>query len=122
MLDDNSTFFVVERDSRLVAYAKVRLSDVPECVNCAKATELERIYVEHQFLGTGIGQMLLDAAIDATRDAGHDALWLGVWEQNPDAVAFYERFGFTTVGTKEFMMGTDAQSDLIMRLRLAATS
>lgn len=105
LLDDGSAFFVAERDSQLIAYAKIRVSDVPECVDCPEAMELERIYVEQRFLGTGIGQMLLDTAIEATRDAGHDVLWLGVWEHNPDAVAFYERFGFATVGNKVFMMG-----------------
>jgi ribosomal protein S18 acetylase RimI-like enzyme len=63
--------------------------------------------------------MLLETAIEATRDTGHEVLWLGVWEHNPDAVAFYERFGFTTVGNKVFMMGTDTQSDYIMRLRIS---
>ncbi len=122
LLDDGSTFFVAERDSKLIAYAKIRASDAPECVDCSEATELERIYVEHRFLGTGVGQMLLDAAIEATRGNGHEVLWLGVWEHNPDAVAFYERFGFTTMGNKLFMMGADEQSDFIMRLRLSAKS
>ncbi len=122
LLDDESTFFVVERDSKLIAYAKIRTTDAPECVGCSEATELERIYVEHRFLGTGVGQMLLDAAIEATRGNGHEVLWLGVWEHNPDAVAFYERFGFTTMGNKLFMMGADEQSDFIMRLRLSAKS
>lgn len=118
--ESNATFFVAERDAALVAYAKVRASGVPECVGSDRATELQRIYVEQRFVGTGIGRILLDAAIQATRDAGHDVLWLGVWEHNPDAVAFYERFGFETVGTQDFMMGSDQQTDLVMRLVLSA--
>ncbi len=122
LLNDSSAFFVAERDSKLVGYAKVRNSTVPECVGCESATELQRIYVAQIFLGTGIGQILLEAAIQATRDAGNDVLWLGAWDQNLDAAAFYERFGFQTVGEKPFMMGAEEQTDIIMRLRLEPVS
>jgi len=118
LLEDTSTFFVAERDSALIAYAKVRTLQAPECVQSQAATELHRIYVEHRFVGTGIGQMLLDAAIRAAEEAGHDVLWLGVWENNPDAAAFYERFGFNQVGRQVFMMGPEEQTDLIMMRRL----
>ncbi len=118
LLDDVSTFFVAERDSALIAYAKTRTLPSPECVKSTTATELHRIYVEQRFVGTGIGQMLLDAALQATEEAGHDFLWLGVWENNPDAVAFYERFGFTKVGNQVFMMGPEKQTDIIMMKRL----
>ncbi|MFK8030104.1 MAG: N-acetyltransferase family protein [Gammaproteobacteria bacterium] len=117
--DDASTFFVAERDSALVAYAKVRVATAPACVGSQPATELHRIYVEQRFFGTGIGQMLLDASIGAAREAGHAVLWLGVWEHNPDAVAFYEKFGFETVGSQKFMMGPQEQTDFIMRLELS---
>lgn len=120
LLDDSSTFFIATRDAKLIAYAKIRSGDVPHCVESADAIELQRIYVEKRFHGTGIGQMLTDAAIEATRQAESDVLWLGVWERNPDAVAFYQRFGFETVGTKVFMMGPEEQTDLIMRLDLSA--
>lgn len=122
LLDETCTFFVAERDAKLVAYAKVREGEVPDCVGANDALELERIYVEQRFLGTGVGRMLLDAAMEATRSAGRDVLWLGVWEKNPDATAFYERFGFETVGSKAFMMGPEQQTDLIMRVSLPADS
>ncbi len=118
LLNESSTFFVAERDAELIAYAKVRSADTPACVGSDSATELERIYVAQPFMGTGIGQILLETAIQATRDTGNDILWLGVWEKNPDAVAFYERFGFSKVGHKAFMMGAEEQTDFIMRLTL----
>ncbi|MEM7081177.1 MAG: GNAT family N-acetyltransferase [Pseudomonadota bacterium] len=118
LLDEDSVFFVAERDSMLVGYAKIRQGEVPACVAAASPAELHRIYVEQSVLGTGIGQMLLDAAIETSRAQQHDVLWLGVWEHNLDAVAFYERFGFERVGEHPFMMGAEQQTDFIMQLTL----
>ncbi len=57
--------------------------------------------------------------IDWAREAGHQTMWLGVWEHNHRARAFYERWGFIPVGTETFRLGSDEQIDLLMELRLA---
>jgi ribosomal protein S18 acetylase RimI-like enzyme len=44
----------------------------------------------------------------------HDRIWLGVWERNLQAIAFYERWGFVRVGEKTFVLGTDPQTDHVM--------
>ena len=54
------------------------------------------------------------ASLEAARDAGHRTLWLGVWERNVRAIAFYERWGFATVGEHLFRLGSNDQRDLIM--------
>jgi diamine N-acetyltransferase len=50
------------------------------------------------------------------RRRGHDVLWLGVWEQNRKAIAFYERWGFRHVGFELFNVGGDKQRDAILTL------
>lgn len=55
--------------------------------------ELYFIYLLDRFHGTGIGQQLLDAAIDADEPA-----YLWVAEDNPRAHRFYTRNGFTLDG------------------------
>ena len=55
----------------------------------------------------------MDAAIEAARSRGARSLWLGVWERNPRAVAFYRKYGFTRVGEHTFMLGADAQVDWV---------
>ena len=45
-------------------------------------------------------------------------LWLGVWERNPRAQAFYRKSGFADVGSQVFLVGTDAQTDRVMELIL----
>jgi len=41
-------------------------------------------------------------------------VWLGVWEHNPRAIAFYRKWGFEAVGEHVFVVGTDPQRDLVM--------
>ena len=62
----------------------------------------------------------MNAAIDAARARGAQTLWLGVWERNPRAVAFYEKYGFTRVGEHTFMLGDDAQTDWLFARTVSA--
>ncbi|HEV7767664.1 MAG TPA: GNAT family N-acetyltransferase, partial [Thermoanaerobaculia bacterium] len=73
-----------------------------------------RFYVEHGHHGRGIAQSLMQAAEDAARALGGTALWLGVWEHNPRAIAFYLKCGFGDVGSHPFMVGRDLQTDRLM--------
>jgi ribosomal protein S18 acetylase RimI-like enzyme len=81
-------------------------------------TELERIYVQRLYKGMRIGQQLLARAIQAGLDAGCCYLWLGVWQKNLQAIAWYERQGFRRVGEKTFHMGSDVQLDWVMGLEI----
>ena len=73
--------------------------------------ELKRLYVARAWHGRGVAQALMDAALDAARARGAQKLWLGVWERNPRAVAFYAKYGFVRVGEHTFVLGGDAQTD-----------
>ena len=43
------------------------------------------------------------------------AIWLGVWEENNKAIAFYKRHGFEVFGSHPFKLGGDLQRDLLMK-------
>jgi ribosomal protein S18 acetylase RimI-like enzyme len=77
--------------------------------------EIVRIYACQEWLGRGVGPMLMQACLDEARQRGCDALWLDVWERNPRAIAFYRKWGFKVVGTQGFQLGSDMQTDLLMQ-------
>lgn len=54
------------------------------------------------------------AAIGIAEARGADQVWLGVWEHNPRAIAFYNIWGFAAVGAHIFPLGTDPQRDIVM--------
>jgi diamine N-acetyltransferase len=97
-----------------IAFAQLRWSEAPACVSAHRPGEILRLYVARRWHGKGVAQDLMRACIDALADRGCDVAWLGVWERNPRAIAFYEKFGFVAVGDHVFPLGEDPQRDVIM--------
>jgi diamine N-acetyltransferase len=80
--------------------------------------EVARLYTLEKVWGTGLGQLLLDAAIDFGRQEGKTWLWLGVWEHNARAIRFYEKNGLRIFGSHPFPFGDEIQNDWLMRVEL----
>ena len=105
-------------DGELAGYAQLRPGLPPPCVTAARPIELWRFYVARPWQGRGVAQALMVATVGAARERGGAVLWLGVWERNPRAQAFYRKSGFTDVGSQVFLVGTDPQTDRVMELIL----
>ena len=100
-------------------YAKLRTGTSDPSVKGPNPIELERLYVDRSALGQGVGAALMRAALDQASLSGHRTVWLGVWERNARAIAFYVKAGFEAVGEHVFQLGSDAQRDLIMERPVA---
>lgn len=102
----------------LAGFAMLRDQEAPpESVKVIKPVELWRFYVDKSWQGRGLARALMTAVEDRARARGGRELWLGVWERNARAQAFYRKCGFEAVGTKVFVVGSDPQRDDVM-LRL----
>ena len=66
----------------------------------------ERLYVSQEWQGRRVAQDLIAAATGLATASGADQVWLGVWERNPRAIAFYTKCGFAEVGEHTFLLGT----------------
>ncbi|WP_288846816.1 GNAT family N-acetyltransferase [uncultured Fructobacillus sp.] len=66
------------------------------------------------FQRLGLGRQLLNQAFDQANVLGKSRVWLGVWEHNQNALAFYQKIGFTPFSDHVFQLGTDAQRDILM--------
>jgi diamine N-acetyltransferase len=118
LLDPDITTLLVDVDGELAGYAQLRSGVVPECVTGESPIELWRFYVAQSWHGRGIAQALMRSIeLEASRRGGR-TLWLGVWEHNARAKAFYRKNGFEDVGSHVFMLGTDAQIDRILARQL----
>jgi ribosomal protein S18 acetylase RimI-like enzyme len=60
----------------------------------------------------------MEACFDNARESGHKTVYLGVWENNHRAIAFYRKCGFEVVGSHVFQMGDEAQNDFLMERSL----
>jgi len=113
-LEDPATVTLfAEIDGALAGFTQVYAGAVPECVTGPAPIEIKRFYIDTPWHGAGVAQRLIDAAYALGRERRAQTVWLGVWEHNPRAIAFYTRQGFTPVGAHTFMVGTDATTDLL---------
>lgn len=106
---------LAEDDGGLVGYAQLRWGAAPACVGGRAPGEIQRLYVDARRYGSGVARALMHACLAALAARGSDVAWLGVWERNPRAIAFYRKFGFTEVGDHVFPVGNDPQRDIVMR-------
>lgn len=102
---------VAESGVDLVAYAQVRRTAY---AGAPGSVELRRFYVDRAWHGSGIASRLMQAADEAARGLARGTIWLGVWERNTRAIAFYRKCGFEVVGSQTFVLGNDRQTDHIM--------
>ncbi|NHU84370.1 GNAT family N-acetyltransferase [Kocuria sp. JC486] len=78
---------------------------------------VSKLYVVRESRGSGGARRLLEAGKSLAADAGASGLWLTVNQHNLRANTFYERNGFRTVATAEFMMGPKVHDDFVKVLR-----
>ncbi|HYV13774.1 MAG TPA: GNAT family N-acetyltransferase [Pyrinomonadaceae bacterium] len=116
--DPASTFLIAELDGNAAGYARLHDGEPEKCIEGANPVELVRLYVLREWLGRGVGEQLMRACLDAARQAGHETVWLGVWERNARAQAFYRKWNFRTVGEHVFPLGSDLQRDIVMERAL----
>jgi diamine N-acetyltransferase len=83
------------------------------------AIELARLYADRVCHGTGLGQALLAAVVANATRRGKRSIYLGVWDRNERAIAFYRRQGFLVTGTVDFLLAGAVQTDLLMRRETA---
>lgn len=108
---------IAEEDGVAAGFAKIGPPSLPFEAK-GPAAELRQLYVLKPWQGAGIAATLMDWAIGEARRRGADEMFLSVFVDNHRARRFYARYGFEQVGTYDFMVGTHADLDLVMRLKL----
>lgn len=118
LMEPSRPGLVLEVDGLPVGFAQLRLGHREPGILGKRPAELQRIYVLRAFHGGGYGAALMQASTDLARAWGADLLWLGVWEHNDKALAFYARCGFREVGEHIFKIGDQIDRDLLLAKEL----
>ncbi|MEO8017767.1 MAG: GNAT family N-acetyltransferase [Pseudomonadota bacterium] len=108
------TLLACDAHGTLAGFAQLQAGSAPACIATVRPVELLRFYVDKPWQGQGLAQALMRAVENLARTRGARELWLGVWERNARAQAFYGKHGFRKVGTQIFVVGTDPQTDHVM--------
>lgn len=109
-----SSFYFLKSDDEIFGYLKLNINRAQSEDLAENALEVERIYIRSKHLRHGYGQKLLQFAEKEAIRQAKQAIWLGVWEHNERAKAFYKKNGFKKVGAHDFYVGSDQQHDWLL--------
>lgn len=112
----NSFFFFLKNEQSICGYTKLNINSAQTENKGADYLEIERIYLKKKWQGKGFGRKLINHAIGFAKQKGAAKVWLGVWENNPTAIAFYKKCGFEFCGKHDFILGEERQIDFLMEL------
>jgi ribosomal protein S18 acetylase RimI-like enzyme len=89
---EHGAVWVVRDGSRIVGYLALCLGYSLEFGG--RDAFIDEIYVSEAFRNQGWGRKLMEAALEAAREAGVLAIHLGVERTNPNALQLYRKMGF----------------------------
>jgi len=110
-----NTFLLAYDGDEAVGYVRMRDATDPKLLIYGTAIEIARIYALQTNIGKGVGSALMQRCFDVAKKKEAKVIWLGVWEKNYKAISFYTKWGFVQFGNHVFMLGDDAQTDLLMK-------
>jgi ribosomal protein S18 acetylase RimI-like enzyme len=116
-MEDN-IFLLAFINSEAAGYAKLRHGRLRSELGNKPCFEIARIYAVNKWIGKGVGSALLQKCIDIAIEKKKQLLWLGVWKENHQAIAFYKRWGFEIFGEQDFLLGDDLQKDWLMKRKV----
>lgn len=117
--DSLATYFICQDSNPSpCGYAKLIKSSAPQCINSKNCIELQRLYVESDFRGQGVGKHLELHAESYARNQNISDIWLRVWDGNVIAQEIYKKWSFTVVGSDRYYVGRQQRTVLLMRKSL----
>ena len=115
--DPACAFRIGAVDGEPVGYVKLGPLKLPVETDRG-AILLDQLYILKEHHGVGIAHALMDWALEEAARRGAEEMYLTVYVENHRARRFYDRYGFEAVGRYDFMVGSHADEDIIMRKRL----
>ncbi|KQO12401.1 GNAT family N-acetyltransferase [Paenibacillus sp. Leaf72] len=114
LCNSSSEFFFIYSNEEIAGYLKQNTDDAQTEIMGSDSLEIERIYIRNKFHKQGLGKHLINKAVHVAIERNKEKIWLGVWEKNEGAIAFYKKIGFVQTGAHSFYMGDEEQIDFIM--------
>jgi diamine N-acetyltransferase len=118
LANKNSQFYFAKIDNKTVGYFKINVGNAQTEDIDPNAMELQRIYILENHQGKKIGNAILAKVEQLAKEQNIKSIWLGVWDRNEKAIAFYKKNGYIITDSHKFMMGDEEQTDFIMRKKI----
>ncbi|WP_159474594.1 GNAT family N-acetyltransferase [Chryseobacterium sp. 18068] len=116
--NEYSEFYFALSNGEVIGYMKLNTGGSQTEAQQKESSEIERIYVLQDYHGKKVGQLLYEKAIQIAMKRRSEYVWLGVWEKNTRAISFYKKNDFVEFDKHIFVLGDDAQTDIMMKKML----
>lgn len=113
--NNQNQYFIIELETKIVAFAKLVKDHSTKGLANKKVVEIERFYVDKNLHGQQLGRKLMDFCMNWAKENNFETIWLGVWENNQNAMQFYKKMGFEFLDKHVFVLGTEVQTDFTMK-------
>lgn len=117
--EPGAVYLVAVDGENFAGYARVRENNEVDAHLGANHLELQRLYADVHYQGRGVAKALMDACEKIALNRNKEWIWLGVWEHNPKAIHFYQKHGYERFSQHSFMLGSDKQTDLLMKKKVS---
>lgn len=117
LLQSEVSYFVAYTEDGDAGYIKLISGNRPGAPS-QLAIEIEKIYVRKKYQGHHIGSALMEEALKFAKNKQVNHLFLGVWQENKEAISFYKKWGFEIYGTRTFQLGKQLCDDYMMSLAI----
>ena len=114
---DSETYFIMHEEE-IAGFLKVNWGNAQTERDLENAFEIQRLYVLQTYQGFGLSKQLFEFALEHAENNGFSWAWLGVWEHNTKAQAFYNRYGFEKFSQHRFMVGQKVDTDWLLKKKL----
>ena len=114
---ESETYFIMHEEE-IAGFLKVNWGNAQTERELENAFEIQRLYVLQTYQGFGLGKQLFEFALEHAEKKCFSWAWLGVWEHNTKAQAFYNRYGFEKFSQHRFMVGQKVDKDWLLKKKL----
>ena len=114
---ESETYFIMHEEE-IAGFLNVNWGNAQTERELENAFEIQRLYVLQTYQGFGLGKQLFEFALENAEKNGFSWAWLGVWEHNKKAQAFYNRYGFEKFSQHSFMVGQKVDTDWLLKKKL----
>jgi diamine N-acetyltransferase len=97
--DPNAAFYLALYHNVPVGFLKLNIDAPLQNEENKNALELERIYLNEDATGKGIGKELVRLTFEVARKNNKEIVWLKAMDSSSESISFYKKMGFDIIGT-----------------------